>query len=180
MRIFRIVALVLGSAWFFPVSCATGIVAGKHVVAAVDARNVERGDEPHPQFSVVLEPGEAGKPFRVVRLSNLPSPWKAGPPFTYLMSRPTGSITERGSDFSYRVIEGYTADQIIEVVERRQDGDNTIWSRYRANWERVFPLSSKMDYFGYMFVAMPYAFGGALALYIAGRLMRRRIKGPRT
>ena len=63
---------------------------------------------------------------------------------------------------------------MIEVEDK--DDDRTVWSRYRATSTEVTPLASRMFYFGYMFGALPYAFGAALLLYGIGRFLRRRLR----
>jgi len=72
VTLLKVLALVLGSVWFFPVSCTSTLFAGIFVIAHLDAREVARGDQVHPGFLIVVEPGENGQPFRSVRLSDLP------------------------------------------------------------------------------------------------------------
>jgi hypothetical protein len=87
-------------------------------------------------------------------------------------------VHEWDSRFEYRVLEDSGSEQLIELVEAYDDGDNTIWSRYRATRNTIAPVSSRMFYFGYMFSAMVYAFIGALVLHGIGRLLRRRFAAP--
>jgi len=47
MPIIRIIAVILGSAWFLPVSCTIGMIAGPGVISKIDAREVEKGEELH-------------------------------------------------------------------------------------------------------------------------------------
>ena len=84
-------------------------------------------------------------------------------------------VSSGNSNFSYRVIEETGPEQIIEVVESYHDGDNTIWSRYKATQDTVSPISSRMFYFGYMFSAIPYGLAFALILFITGRFLRRKV-----
>lgn len=185
MRWARIVAIVLGSVAFFPVSCTTGVVVGTHVVAALDKREVQKGDVIHSLFKVVAEPGEEGRPFRVLGKDKCPpyAPAYASrnpnPPISFRMSEPSGSVKLESSTFSYRVLEDNGEEQLIELVEAYDDGDNTIWSRYRATKSTVSPVSSRMAYFGYMFTAMWFAFVGALLILGTGRYLSRKI-APRT
>jgi len=171
----KVSAIVLGASWFFPVSCSTGVIVGIHVIAMMDERNVERGDNVHPLFKVVVEPGSDGRPFNVVSLNELPRLKEV----SFHMSKPNGSIDIDGSNIIYQVIEEVGQEQIIEVVEEYHDGDNTVWSRYRATRTSAVPISSRMFYFGYMFGAFPYGVGFAFFLYITGRLLRRRIANVR-
>jgi len=173
-----IVALILGSVWFFPVSCTSTLVAGIFVIAKQDAREVARGDQVHPAFLIVVEPGEKGQPFRSVRLSDLPRLRQSGDVYSFLMSKPSGRIDINDyTHLSYRVLENQGSAQIIEVED--DDDDRTVWSRYRATHTDVMPLASRMFYVGYMFGALPFALGIAFGLYGAGRfLCRRLLKEP--
>ena len=172
MRWLKIAAIILGASWFFPVSCITGIVVGTNIIAKMDERHVERGDEVHSLFKVAVVPGIDGRSFNVVSLSELST---LKDDVFFRMPKPNGSIDLEGSNFSYQVIEEIGPEQIIEIVEAYHDGDNTIWSRYRATHTSAVPISSSMFYFGYMFGAFPYGFGFALFLYVIGRLLRSRL-----
>jgi len=175
MTLVKVLALVLGSAWFFPVSCASTLTAGIFVIAHLDAREVARGDQVHPGFLIVVEPGEKGQPFRSVRLSDLPRFRESGGAYSLLMSKPSGRIDINDyTHLSYRVIENQGSAQVIEVEDK--DDDRTVWSRYRATHTEVMPLASRMFYFGYMFGALPFAFSTALVLYGVGRFLRRRLR----
>jgi hypothetical protein len=177
MTLVKVLALVLGSVWFFPASCTSALFAGIFVIARLDAREVARGDQVHPAFLIVVEPGEKGQPFRSVPLSGLPRIRESGA-YSFLMSKPSGRIDVNDyTHLSYRVLENQGSAQIIEVED--DNDDRTVWSRYRATHTDVIPLASRMLYFGYMFGALPFAFGVALGLYGVGRfLCRRLLKEP--
>ncbi len=180
MRWMKILIIVIGSAWFFPVSCTATLFAGTHLVAEFDTRNVSKGDSVHSLFKVVVETGEDGKPLRVVRLDELSGPKermtlaKSSGNISFLMSNPNGNFDASSSSISYQVTENSKNEQVIEVVESYHDGDNIIWSRYKATQSTISPISSRMFYFGQMFSAFPYAFGFALILYTLGRFLQRR------
>ena len=178
MTLVKVLALVLGSVWFFPVSCTSTLFAGIFVIAHLDAREVARGDQVHSVFSIVVEPGKNGQPFQSVRLSDLPRIRESGGAYSFLMSKPSGRIDINDHPhLSYRVLENQGSAQVIEVEDK--DDDNTVWSRYRATHADVIPLASRMFYFGYMFGALPFAFGTALGLYGVGRFLCRRLpKNP--
>jgi hypothetical protein len=53
---------------------------------------------------------------------------------------------------------------------------NTIWSRYRATHRDIYPVSSRLFYFGYMFTAVPFAFVSSVLLYAAGRTLKRYMR----
>jgi len=169
----KVLALVLGSAWFFPVSCTSTLYVGIHAIAHLDTREVARGDQVHPAFSIVAEPGEKGQPFRSVSLSDFPRFRENSVAYSLLMSKPSGRIDVNDyTHLSYRVLDDQGSAQVIEVKD--ENDDRTVWSRYRATRADIMPLSSRMFYFGYMFSALPCAIGAALALYGTGRLLRRR------
>ena len=175
MTTVMVLALVLGSAWFFPVSCTSTLYAGIQVIAHLDVREVARGDQVHPTFSIVVEPGDRVGPFRSVPLSEFPRLRETGKAYSLLMSKRSGRIdVNEYTHVSYRVLEDQSSVQVIEVEDK--DDDRTVWSRYRATPTDVTPLASRMFYFGYMFGALPYAFGAALLLYGIGRLLRRRLR----
>jgi hypothetical protein len=179
MSLVRVLGIIVGAQWFFLLSCTTGAVVGTEIVAKLDERDVQKGDTVHSLFKVAAEPGEEGKSFRVLQMDQVQSYLTEGEkasteaPLTFRMSHPAGTIDLAGSTFTYRVLEDSDQTQLIELVEKYKDGDNTIWSRYRATNTMVTPVSSRMFYFGYMFKALPYAFGAALLLYGTGRALRR-------
>jgi len=171
----KVLALVLGSVWFFPVSCTSTLIAGYRVITHLDARDVARGDRVHRQFSIVVEPGDRGGPFRSVRLYELPRLRETGKAYSLLMSKLSGRIALSEYGYvSYRVLENQGSVQVIEVEEG--DDDGAVWSRYRATPTDVTPLASRLDYPGYIFGApLLIAFGAALLLYGTGRLLRRML-----
>lgn len=167
----KYVALILGSVWFFPVSCTGSLIAGMQITEVLDARDIARGDEVHP-ISLVAEPGPDGKAFQVIPLHELPRVREKGEP-RFLMSRPADRIDVNSYTFvSYRVVQDLGTEQVIEVED--QNDDRTIWGTYRASRTDVMVLTSRMNYFGYMFSTFPFAVGAALALYGIGRFLRRR------
>ncbi len=180
-RIFVLFSIILGSLLFFPVSCMFGLAGGTKIVAKLDERNIERGDEVHKPFSVVAqyEGSNGGKEITAFQLRNLESyiSKEANEKYSFLMTSPNGTLDEESdsSIFSYHVLEDKGDQQIIEVTEVYRDGDNTIFSRYRATESGVFPISSKMNYFGYMFNALPFAFIFSVLLLISGRILKRRL-----
>ena len=93
---------------------------------------------------------------------------------SFLMSKSSGHLNSDRSSISYQVIEETVSEQVIEVVETYHDGDNTIWSRYKATRSTITPFSSRMFYFGYVIGVLPYAIGFGLLLYVTGRVFRRR------
>ena len=180
MRWTRVLVVVVGSAWFFPVSCTTGLLAGTHLVARLDARDVNKGESVHSRFSMVINGGDNGEPFQVINQDDLAffeeilKLSDTTDVVSFLMSNPSGHLNSDSSGFSYHVIKETATGQIIEVVETYDDGDNKIWSRYKATHSTITPISSRMFYSGYMFTAAPFAIGVALFLYVMGRFFLRR------
>lgn len=68
----RILIVIIGSIWFFPVSCAVSLIAGTNIIAMIEARDVKKGEAVHPLFSLVVESGDNEEPVRVANLSSLP------------------------------------------------------------------------------------------------------------
>ena len=180
MRWTNILAVIFSSVWFFPVSCTTGLFTGTSLIAEIDSRDVSKGDSVHSRFSIVSESRGSGEAFVVTSLYDLRRyqelfPSDSTDSTSYLMSKPGGEKSDDTSDYSYKVLEETASGQIIEVVETYHDGDNTIWSRYKANGSAVIPVSSKMFYFGYMFAAFPYALGFSFIIYGVGRYLKSRM-----
>jgi hypothetical protein len=174
VTLLKVLALILGSAFFFPVSCTSTLIVGIIVIAKLDAREVAHGDQVHSGFLIVVEPGEKGQPFRSVRLSDLPRIREGGGAYSFLMSKPSGRIDINDyTHLSYRVLENQDSAQVIEVEDK--DDDNTFYCRYRATHTDVIPLSSRMFAHWYMFQALPFAFGIAFGLYGVGRFLCRRL-----
>jgi len=181
MRWAKILVATIGSAWFFPVSCTAGLFAGTSLTAELDSRDVSRGDSVHSRFSIVSQSQDSGEPFVVTRLNELRRYEEQFPSIStdstsYLMSKLSGHKRGDTADYAYKVLEETASGQVIEVVETYHDGDNTIWSRYEANRSTVIPISSRMFYFGYMFVAFPYAIGFSFILYGVGWYLKRRMQ----
>jgi hypothetical protein len=168
----RTAIVVLSSGWFFLASCTTGMIVGLPLAAKLDARDAASGDTMHSQFSVVIESATGEEPFGAVHLRALERLEDYSG--NYLLSRPNGSFETEDSEYTFEVLEETDAGQVIEVVEAYKDGDNTIWSRYRATGSSLTPISSRMMYFGYGFAAFPYAFGFAFVLYMIGRVIAFR------
>lgn len=174
MRILRLVAFVFGALWFIPVSCTTGLVGGTWALTRLDARDVEKGQEPHRLFFVVVSPGRDKNPFSVIQLKELSHFKTTVSDYSFLMPRESNQIKIDARTFcSYRVIADTENHQTIEVVWT--DDDKTTWSTYRATRSDVVPLYSRMYYQGYMFRALPLALVFAALIFGAGRLVRRRI-----
>lgn len=178
MKLIQFIIIILGSVLFIPVSCTFGVIGGTKAVAWFDSRDVQKGDSVHSLFSVVAIPqySKNKSDFLVLRLQQVGKMEEANEPLSYIMPISSSSMETDHSRYSYRVLEDLGEEQTIEVVEAYRDGDNTIWSQYRATAKEIYPLSSRMFYFGYMFQAVPYGLVFSLFLYVCGKILKRRVK----
>jgi len=175
IRIFRFLALVLGSMWFFPVSCTTGILAGTLTISRIDSRDIEKGEQAHPWFFVVADTPGAERPFTVVELRDLPKFESSTPKYSFLMPRSSDRLkVNEYTSAAYQLLSDGEREQTIEVTY--SDDDKTIWSRYRARALGIMPLSSQMSHQGYMFQALPIGFVLGLLVYGVGRFLRKRFR----
>lgn len=174
--VIKILAAILGAAWFFPVSCTTGTIIVIPMLAETGQREAARGDEMHSPFRIVAITSEDGKTFQATHLSQLADFQKEHPDHSFIMAAASDEITGADSKISYQVLETSESEQLIEVTEDWLDGDGTNWSRYRATEKSLTPVSSRMIGPGTYIIAGGYSFIGALLLLIIGRLLRRIIR----
>ncbi len=184
MKWVKVLALVLGSPWFFPVSCTSTFYAGMDLLSRLHPLPfflvvVEPGENGQPFQLVIVKSGENGKPLRSVSFFDLPEFRDTGRDSggaSLLMSKPLGRIDVNDYTYlSYRVREDQGSAQVIEVEQK--DDNKTLWSRYRATRTEVTPLASRMPlHFGYMFSVLPLAFVTACVLYGIGQFLRRRLR----
>lgn len=173
-RIVRILAFILGSSWFIPVSCTTGVIAGVPLAAHLHERHMEKGDQPHSMFYVVWQPGEAGEPFGYSRLADLARINTPAPARSFIMVQPSGRI--KGGEFTvviYKVLSSSASEQLIEVAWA--DDDYGSVSRYRATPSGVTPVFSSVMAPEFMFMAFLPALAFAAAILAVGNRMRRRV-----
>ena len=174
-RIVRVLAVILGAVWFFPVSCTTAVIVGTPLVSKFNERHMEKGDVPHSHlFKVVWQPGEAGAPFGISRLEDIPRIKKLTPARSFLMEQPTGGgAGGKYTVLSSKVLSSGETEQLIEV--RYADDTYDSWSRYRATRSEVTPVFSKIMDPGFMIMSLPFALGFAAAIYAVGKWLRRRV-----
>lgn len=172
MRRLRLALLVLGSFWFMPVSCTSGLVAGTHVFASLDNRDIEHsGDKPHAPFYVAVTPGEhEGARFRLIALHELDT-CLAKQNCTLRLPRLTDRIAKGPYYTGYEILENSPDHQLIEAVSHSDD--YSFWSRYRVSAKGVTPVSSRMLGPQHMFRAFPYAL---LLSFLLRGLARRRLR----
>ena len=190
MRLIRIIGMVLGSAWFLVASCTGGtFIVAPVVIPEFNTREVEKGEQLHSWFSVVAEPGDNEHPFhpfQVIRKDNLkpllPHSDNANAaiqltydakPISFLMPNPTGRIEEEYHFIiSYRVVEDFGDEQIIELEENLKKAAIMRWSVYKARSISISPLSSRvLNFRECMLIGFPIAVIGSLVLFLIGRLL---------
>jgi|JI6StandDraft_1071083.scaffolds.fasta_scaffold343273_1 hypothetical protein len=172
MNIFHLTALVLGSAYFFPVSCTTSMIAGAHILANLEARDVSKGKMPHQQaYLIATLPNTSLKAFP---LSEIAEYENKNSQASFLLPTNSGefSVGEHGK-ISFVVTAAKPEAQTIEVTFH---DDTDTFFRYEASRNTIKPLYTKLWYHGYMFGAIPYALAIAFALHFIGLAMRRKIK----
>lgn len=178
MKISRLIIVIIASPLFMPVSCTMGLVAGINVIAWYDSRDVSKGDPVHSPFSVVAIPRDSTNinNLTVLSLQDIEMTEKQNENISFIMPLPGSSLETDSCRYTYKVLVDNKIDQVIEVVETYKDGDKTIWSKYMATRNEVYPLSSKMFYFGYMFSAIPIGILLSICLYVSGRILAKRSK----
>ena len=186
MRFIGYIGMILGSLWFLFGGCAAGtFIVAPAVLPMVNTREVEKGEQIHSWFSVVAEPGDNEWPFQVIRKDNLepllPHSDNATvamqftydtKPISFLMPNPMGRIETEYQVISYRVVEDFGDEQIIELEENYKKARITKWSVYKAQSTFISPLSSSVSNFrDDTLIGFPFAFGSALALFLVGRFL---------
>ena len=174
---FKLVLVLLASAWFFPVSCTAVAAYATTIIADSDARYFEQGDTLHAQFVVLGESKSDNTRHRLYELGAYEVSKHSmvdidkGDEFSFLLSQREGGWQEEYTGYRWQVLEETTDRQLIEVIETYHDGDNTIWSRYWATDSAVQPVSSRMFYYGYGLQAFPIGFAAALFIYFLAKLL---------
>ena len=164
----RILAIILGSSLVFPASCTCGLFLGVQGIAEYDARNITKGDKPHPVFSVLArEHNSANSNFTVISLAEAQKE-----PIQYDFQLPNTKGTVDGSAY-YQVTSHENGNQTIEL--RSQSRETSVFSKYIANKQGVVPLYSKLMYHGYIFSAFPIAVLFAIIVTVIAKRIRRRI-----
>jgi len=173
MNIVRVTALVLGSGFFFPVSCTTGVVAGIHVLAGLKARDATRGEEPHPQAYLLATLPNAS--LTALPFSELDKFKKTHPQASFLL--PTGKGEFSIDELNHMTFVASSTGQETQTVEARLRGDDSnSFFRYEASRNTIKPQYTKIEYFGDLFAAFPFAFAIAFCLYLKGRHMQKKMK----
>ena len=177
-RLGRLAAIILSSVLFLPVSCGTGLIAGTHFIAHIEARDSQRGESPHRgAYLVAVLPGVSP------RLEGIP--WvdleefkKANPHASFLLSEKEGQfrLGQRGATVSFVATPGKRPGAQQIAVSMRDD--TSSFFRYEATRDAISPQYSRLFYHGYMFSAAPYAILLAVSLYFLGLRMQRKLQTP--
>lgn len=172
MNVFRLTALVLGSVYFFPVSCTTSMIAGTKIISSLEARDTSKGEIPHQQAYLVAAFPDTS--LKALPLSELGECENKNPQASFLLPTTSGtfSVGEHGK-ISFVVTAATPEAQTIEVTLLDELG---TFFRYEASRNTIKPLYTKLWYHGYMFGAIPYALAIAFALHFVGVSMRRKIR----
>lgn len=166
----RLLALVLGSQLFIPVSCIVGTGLALPHMAARDDRDMARGDAPHRDFFVAAHPGEAGKPFRLVRWTDM-RPRAAATAFRVPAS--AARIELPAGHASYRLLSTQGREQVIELA--LVDNDRRSWSTYRVGPSGVTPLASRNANMSYLPEALLFGVALAVLVMLLGKWLGRRL-----
>lgn len=166
--------MVLGSGFFFPVSCTTSLVAGTHIIANNEARDSSRGEAPHKSaYLVAVVPGSTKK-FEAFPLFDLDEFKSKNPQANFLMPTSSGKFSVGTNDATVSFV-ATPAQRDTQIVEVTLHDDTGTFFRYEASHNSIKPLYTKLWYHGYMFGAIPYALFIAFALHFIGIGMRRKI-----
>lgn len=172
MNLFRITALVLGSAYFFPVSCTTSMIAGTHIIRSLDARDVSKGEIPHAQaYLIAALPDASMKAFPLSEFDDYKS---KNPQASFLLPKNSGEFSVGDNGKIYFVVTANKPE--AQTIDVTLNDDTGSFFRYEASRNAIKPLHTKLWYHGYMFRAIPYALAFAFALNLVGLSMHRKLK----
>jgi len=176
--ILRNLSVIFGAVWFIPISCTTGMFAAYPLVSQSYERHMDKGDAPYSSlFYVVWQPGAGQDAFGFSTLAKLESTEKS-PARSFIMGQPAGRLEGgRGDVYAYKILSSGATEQLIEVAYANATYASV--SRYRATPTGISPVFSKVSAPDIMIKALLIASGIAAGLFVAGRLMRRRIARAR-
>ncbi len=176
--------LVLGSLLFVPISCTSGFVVGTFASVKLFARNISKGDKPHPHFYVIASMPKKNGALKALHLSEIdpsyydreidPSSledWKREirEKYRFLLPNPKGEFRQgEWMEISYRITTLSPEKQLVEVHWVGDDYSGT--SRYISEESRIEPLYSEIVpsdivlpiFLAWFFAWMPYRMGKRL------------------
>jgi hypothetical protein len=177
LKLIKILALIIGSQLFIPISCIGLGAVGTNYIAEHDARYVAKGDKLHSLFRVAVAPATE-YPFELIPLSLMPDKQKSDIAYSFLMPKPNDFIGDNTYKITYTVIENRGDEQLIETTH--QTDDNKVWSRYLARKADITPISSRMFYFGYALSGIAYALPISIVIFLIGRFLRKKLSVGKT
>ncbi len=172
----RICGLVLGSVLFVPISCTSSLILGAFAWRGLDARDISKGESPHPFFYVIAFKPKPNGSLAAIHLSEIERGIDTSE-YSFLLPNLVGKFRteKRDQQFEYSVTPLSPEKQLVEV--HYDDGDYISISRYIAEDTKVEPLYSKLGFPVYVsiptiFLAWVFAF----MLYRVGKRLRRRYR----
>jgi hypothetical protein len=177
-RALRVFAVVIGSFWFFPVSCVSSMFGLGAYAALKDRLDAEKSLTQHPLAHALVRVAPGNAALEPVYISKAPAFIKDHPDSSFILPSLEGfSGPGTGSSYySYRVLSGNATEQVIEV--NYSDGDNDVISRYRAMDRAIVPLASwrASSDRSVTFISLPIAFMIAISLLIVGKFLNQFLR----
>jgi hypothetical protein len=135
-KIVRVFLYVLGSVWFFPVSCTVGMIVGEPISESLDAWTPDRSREPPSSlFFVLAQETPDAATITGLPLQSLDAFREKFPQASFLLPASQGEIAE----FKYSVVTlGETTQEV--TVHYAQGNDYHSLSVYRAEGREILPL----------------------------------------
>lgn len=167
-KIFLFIFFVIGSSWFIPVSCTTGVFSGMRILADMKARDMRQGEALYSNFYVLAKLPNNNEIYQVI-YSELDKFRAKNPKATFMLNSKMGEIENELGSWKFSVEESTANTQDIKVYFK---GDNvSSESVYKASGFSVEPLFSKVMTPGHMFSAIPYAIALSVLLFFLGRTL---------
>jgi hypothetical protein len=165
-RLLKILALVLGSGLFIPVSCTSIEVALLMISSKTPFENIEPSSRYYPLFFRVAMQSEGEINYSM--LADIAKLKTDNPNFSFLLPKAPDQCE---SFVCYQVLSDNGTEQLIEVTESPDSlFAFKVWSRYRATHSDFTPISLKKSSMNIIF----YAFAGSLVLYVIGKMLRKK------
>jgi len=181
------IGLILASPLLLVVNCPVGLATGTLVISTLQNRSAEDGDGFHHQFVIATESGQEEKEFDVVPLIVLGSPRFARTSSTSPLAGKSLRLSKREAEFKskdertrvyFKVLEETPNSQLIHIQSSPTDGDFTHIGQYKVTDSKYEWISSKLFYFGHMFMALPFVPIYCFFLYWIGHVLKRRYAPP--
>jgi hypothetical protein len=181
----RILLLIVGSVWFFPVNCTTGLLVGIPVVSELDAWREGEEFKPHHQafFYLMVETEEGIIPVRIKDLAAFKTEF---PTARFLLSQPHGEVKHAvpvydGAFDRWRytatALPGEHQEQLGQeiTVSYYQADDYSSKSTYRVIGQSITPVYSNTIGPGTGLRAVPLGLMFAFLVYTLARFLCKRL-----